>query len=140
MGKQLMVVLDMPIIIPKKTKVDGKCTLSMNWYRNAHHFESSKVKGLVKDQVEKYLIETKQDKMQFNKPVRVCFQYFKRTAIRTDTSNFFAVGAKFVYDALVELGVIPDDDSEFIVYEEQLKTIKDKEHPRMVFKFEEAGS
>lgn len=140
MPKDLVVVLDIPVVIPMKKVKDKICTLGLNWYCNAHRFDKDKVKKQVRIEVEKYLRSTGQIDIRFDKPVKVNFQYFKKTAIRTDTSNFFAVGAKFVYDALVELEVLPDDSSEFIVFEQQQQTVKDKDHPRMMFYFEEVES
>lgn len=135
---KLKVVLDNPVILPMKKVKDKKISIGMNWYCNAHHMVKNNVKKRVKVLVEQYLKDTGQDHIRFDKPVKVTFKYFKRTTMRTDTANFFAVGAKFVYDALVELDVLPDDDSEFIVHEQQLKTEKDKDHPRMEFLFETA--
>ena len=131
----LKVVLDMPVIMPMKKVKDKRISIGMNWYCNAHHMVKNNVKKQVKEYVRQYLEETGQDKIHFTEPVKVTFKYYKKTAIRTDTSNFFAVGSKFVYDALVELGVLPDDDSEFIVHEQQLQTVKDASHPRMEFLF-----
>jgi len=135
---KLKVVLDNPVIVPMKKVPDKRISIGMNWYCNAHHMLKNNVKKRVKVLVEEYLKETGQSEIKFDKPIKVTFQYFKKTAIRTDTSNFFAVGAKFVYDALVELEVLPDDDSEFIIHEQQLQTVKDKDHPRMEFLFETA--
>ncbi len=84
------------------------------------------------------MADTGQDKIKFDKPISVTWQMWKPRKNRTDKSNFFSVGSKFVYDALTELGVIVDDNDEWIKEELLLPMEHDKDNPRMVFIFKEA--
>ena len=70
---RLKVVIPNPVYIPRKTKKDKPISLSMNWYRNAHHHVSNEVKGIVKEEVKKYLEETGQDKIKLKGKVKVTY-------------------------------------------------------------------
>ena len=82
--------------------------VGLNWYRNAHHMLSNKVKAhyheLVKKQIGDTVITT---------GIRLHYKvYAQRNG--TDGHNIRAVMEKFICDGLVESGVIKDDSIEYL--------------------------
>lgn len=129
--KQLKITIPTFVTLPRKTKKDKKCYLNLNSYRNWCFQVNNIIKQAVKDSLS-YLKGT-----ELRTPIKVQFQYFKPTKRITDKSNVDAVARKFVYDALVEHKVIPDDNDDHIKEELMLRTIYDKENPRIEFVFTE---
>jgi hypothetical protein len=63
--------------------------------------------------------------------IQVSYTLYPGTKRRTDTGNVVSVHKKFFEDALVELGIIPDDDYLHIVKSEESFGEVDKEFPRV---------
>lgn len=130
---ELTISIPTYVELPRKTKKDKRVSINMNWYRNAMFHESNQTKKIVKELVADHLLSTEQGLNKFTDPVYVVFRLHKKTKIRTDKSNFYAVAAKFVLDALTELGIIEDDNDDFIKDEHQMPTLHDKDNPRLEF-------
>lgn len=137
LGKVLTVERDGFVMLPRKTKPPKKVALNLNVYRNQYHHEISDCKIQVKKDTMDFLKQTGQDKIKFTKEVKVSFQVFKKTKRKMDKGNVYSVVTKYVYDALVELGVITDDNDDHIKTETILPTVHDKDNPRVVLIFEE---
>lgn len=126
-----MIKLELPIYYTQKFKTkDSKTFLvGLNWYRNAHHMLSNKVKEhyhqLVKEQVRD---------IKFKK-VWISYHVFAGRN-GTDGHNVRAVMEKFICDGLVSAGVIEDDSIEFLKGDESYYSI-DKDNPRIVVFVEE---
>lgn len=135
--KKLIVEHPWNFYIPRKTMPDLKKSFSLNIVLNLHYQQYSQAKKGVVENIRRYLKESGQDHIKFNKPVTVSFTAFKKTKGRMDKSNFYGGGAKFIYDALVELGVLVDDNDTWISTEIINDTQYDKENPRLQFIFEE---
>jgi len=91
---------------------DKLIPINMNWYRNAHHQVSNKVKELFKAHVQAALTA-----VCFQQPMpvkgvqyRLSYTLFFETNRAADVMNFGAAIDKFTCDALKELGVIKDDN------------------------------
>ena len=97
----------------------------------------AEAKKIVKENISKYLTETGQDDIVFTNPVDSTFKLYKKTRIRTDKANFSGGACKFIYDALVELSILVDDNDDWILTEQLLETEHDKENPRVVLTFKE---
>ena len=125
------------VLLPRKTKADKKVSINLNVYRNLHPMVENQCKKIVKENIKKYLEETGQSNIKFKNPVNTTFQVFKPTKRKMDKSNVFSIGSKYIYDALVELGVLQDDNDDYIKEELILPTIHDKNNPRIVVTIEE---
>lgn len=133
--------LDCPLVVylPRKTKADKPFRINLNYTRNAHFQESNQAKKLFKEIVEKILIETGQRDIKFTKPVDVTAKLYKQSKRRSDKHNFIAANTKFLYDALTELGILIDDNDEYVKIEVLEETEVDKENPRVSYTFTERG-
>jgi hypothetical protein len=105
------------VMLPRKTVKDKKIPINLNTYRNLHCQVNNEAKKIAKQNVKEYLRRTCQDGLRFTKPVDVTFHYTKPTKRIMDKSNVFAVASKYLYDALVELNILVDDNDEFIHHE-----------------------
>lgn len=137
MSKRLIVEHPPWVLLPRKTVKDKKVSINLNIYRNQHPMEENQCKKVVKENVEKYLKETGQEGIKFTSPVNTTFKLYKPTKRRMDKSNVFSIGTKYIYDALVELGVLEDDNDDYIKIETLFPTEHDKENPRIVIVLEE---
>lgn len=131
--------LDCPLVIylPRKTKADKPFRINLNYTRNAHFQESNQAKKLFKDYVRAELKRTGQEGIQFTKPVDVTAKLYKQSRRRSDKHNFIAANTKFLYDALTELGVLIDDNDDYIKVEVLEETEVDKDNPRVSYVFKE---
>lgn len=84
-------------------------TLNLNQYRNAqyHILNNSKIKykELMNDQIQSLPV--------FNKPIKIRYTVFPRTAQLFDVSNVCCIVDKYFMDALVEAGKLPDDNYKY---------------------------
>jgi Holliday junction resolvase RusA-like endonuclease len=129
--KQLKLLLPLSVVLPRKTKKDKVVSMNLNIYRNQPFHEVNQCKIKYKENVLKYISESGQSHIIFDKPVNLTFQLFKPTKRRTDKSNFSAVHLKNALDSIVELGILPDDNDDWIIEEHSFRTIHDKVNPRV---------
>jgi len=84
-------------------------TINLNPYRNAHHFTLDKAKkeffSIVKNRVKH---------IPPQQIVRIDYVLFPRTKQECDVSNVCSIQDKFFSDTLVECGIIPDDNYNFL--------------------------
>jgi hypothetical protein len=104
----LKLTLPIYLTLPRVKVKDKKISLGLNWYRNAHHFESNEIKGMFKDLVGMELLTL--GKIAPFKRISASYTFY--FARKCDTGNFFSVIEKFFLDALVEMGLLPDDNCE----------------------------
>ena len=131
MTKQITIVHSPYIALPRKTKEAKKIAINLNTYRNLHFLVNNQCKKIAKDNIEKYLKDTGQFGIMFTNPVDVTFKFYKGSNRRLDKSNVYAVATKYFYDALVELGILQDDNDDYIKNEVMLETEYDKENSRI---------
>lgn len=107
--------------------VTKKGAIAVNWYRNAHYQESNgakkKFKKLIQDQLDQF------DKIET--PIKIKYTYFAQRNNSPDLDNFVGTAKKFFQDALVESGLIEDDNIHFIVANSESYGGIDKENPRV---------
>jgi len=137
MTKQLKISTPLTLEIPRKTKPPKIFRINLNYTRNAHFQEMNKAKIMFKDLVEQLLVDTGQRDIVFDKPVNVTAKLYKQSNRRSDKHNFIAANTKFLYDALTELGIIVDDNDEYIKIETMYETEVDKNNPRVEYVFTE---
>ncbi|QDP60410.1 MAG: putative crossover junction endodeoxyribonuclease [Prokaryotic dsDNA virus sp.] len=137
MSKVLRIDCPVVVLIPRKTKEPKKFRVNLNYTNNAHYLEYNKAKKLFKDMVEQILKDTGQDHIKFTKPVDVTAKLYKQSRRRSDKHNFIAANTKFLYDALTELGVLIDDNDDYVKMEVLHETEVDKDNPRVSYVFTE---
>ena len=88
---------------------DKKISLSLNWYRNAHHQQSNRVK-------KRYcqLAGRQIKKLPEMDVVELEFIYYSQKGKPTDIDNWCSVSNKFFQDCLVYHGKIKEDNYKFI--------------------------
>lgn len=118
--------LPLYVEIPKKTKKNERFYLNQNKFRNCHHFTMNKAKQLYKNIIASKFLpdEPLEGQLVFT------YTLYPKSKRRMDLTNSLSAIQKFADDALVDLGVIPDDDYKTVskvVYE---FGCIDKEDPR----------
>lgn len=121
----MKISLPLYVMLPRKTKADKKYILNLNTYRNTHYIVSNQAKILYKNEVLRSVYEEcsvescvkRPDSMttmkvlpHFLNGVKLVFTYYHPRNGRVDKSNPCAIIDKFSSDALVAIGVLPDDD------------------------------
>jgi Holliday junction resolvase RusA-like endonuclease len=110
----------------KKTKNNANCAITFNWSR-ACHFRTygsakKKFKAMIEDQLSQF------DKIDGQLKIKYTY-YAARKG--TDLDNFTVCVIKFFQDALSEVGLIEDDNVNFIICSTQAYGGVDKEKPRV---------
>jgi len=110
----------MKLVVPiyftifKKTKKDKTFMVALNWLRNAHHFESNKVKQHYHGLVHNQLVALKAKPIKNR--IRISYTVYCKSI--HDGGNIRSVIEKFVLDGLVEFGLIRDDCVKYVVGDE----------------------
>jgi len=99
--------------IPLTVQVSGakKISLNLNIYRNLHYQVSNRIK--------KRFVSIIRQNCQIEGtvksfPVELIYTLFRQNKRREDLMNVGAIIDKFVSDALVKLGYLPDDNLDYI--------------------------
>lgn len=110
----------MKLSLPLSVQVSKRKTfiLNLNNYRNAHFQVLNKAKKMYIEEVisafpDKKFLVASQKQILFRK-VELTYTLYQPTSRRVDISNPLSIIDKFTCDALVELGVLPDDASDNI--------------------------
>ncbi len=125
----------MEIILPiyANTSKKKKVLVSLNWYRNAHYGIKDKIKKEYHEIVYSQLRGLKQP---FQKRIGVKYRLFYKRG-DCDLMNVVSVLDKFLLDALVQAGMIKDDNvNKYISCHAEVGG-KDSENPRLVCIIEE---
>lgn len=113
-----------PLRVPiSKTKL---FTLNLNIYRNSHFHVLYKAKIEYKKVISKQLV-----KLPKLGVVTISYTYFPKTKRKVDLGNVLSIHQKFFEDAIVELGVLEDDDYKHIPKTIYLFGGIDKTNPRV---------
>jgi hypothetical protein len=112
-----------------KTKPNKNILVGMNWYRNAHHNVSNKVKSYYHGLVKRLVGNSKFTTISPQYTI-----YVSRK--NTDGHNIRAVIEKFFLDGLVECGAIKDDSIDFVLGDSSVY-LQDKDNPRIEITIED---
>ena len=125
----------MEIILPiyTNTSKKKKVLVSLNWYRNAHYGIKDKVK---KQYHEIFFEQLRGLKQPFQKRIGVKYRLFYKRG-DCDLMNVVSVLDKFLLDALVQAGMIKDDNVKKYISCHAEVGGKDSENPRLVCIIEE---
>ena len=109
--------------------VTKKGAIALNWHRNAYYQSSNaakkKFKKLIQEQLDQFdIIQT---------PIKIKYTYYAQRNNIPDLDNFVAVAVarEFFQDALVESGLIEDDNVNFIIASSERYGGIDKNNPRV---------
>ena len=104
-----------------------KGAINVNWYRNAHYQTSNGAKIKFKKMIQAQLDQF--DKIET--PIKIKYTYYKKANNSPDLDNFVGTVKKFFQDALVESGLIEEDNINFIVESSERYGGLDRENPRV---------
>lgn len=110
-----------------------KFILNLNNYRNAHYQTLNKAKVNYKG-----LLDIS-DLKPVTRPVSLTYIYFHGSKRKVDISNPCSVIDKFACDALVEYGILPDDNNEWVKRVMYVFGGVDAKSPRCELKITEIG-
>jgi len=101
--------------------------IAVNWYRNAHYQQSNsakvKFKKLIQEQLNSF--------DPISGKIKIKYTYFAKANNNPDLDNFVGTVKKFFQDALVESGLIEDDNVNFIVSNSEYYGGIDRKNPRV---------
>ena len=124
----LELVLPLTVTIPRKTKAGKKYSLNLNNYRNWYHHENNALKVLYKGIVAEAV--KKAEGTLGKPPYRFMYTVFASTKRLFDLGNVCAIVQKFADDALIELGLLSDDNYTVVREIDYRFGGIDKENPR----------
>lgn len=122
-----MIISPLSVQFSKKKKF----ILNLNNYRNLHHMASNKAKIQYKKDMDYQLSQL----FHFKK-IKLVFTLFPGTKRKTDISNVLSIHDKFLCDAMVERGIITDDDYTVISEVVYRFGCVDKKNPRVEIEIE----
>lgn len=102
--------------------------INLNNYRNWHHQVSNNIKRNYSDLAAAKLRLHKNKQYQ---KISLEFVYFKPTKAKRDRSNILSITEKFFCDAMTNIGMIPDDNDDFIKSSFYRSGGLDRENPRV---------
>jgi Holliday junction resolvase RusA-like endonuclease len=122
--------LPLHVTLPRKRTVDKKFYLNLNAYRNGHYQMLNDVKNVFKniifDTVKRENIDFK-----YTPPLEITYTIYPKNRRKFDIANVLTVVQKFADDALVELGLIEDDDYTIVDSVRYRFGEIDKDNPRV---------
>lgn len=113
--------------LPLREKVNKRDyeAINLNIYRNQHHYKRNNQKKAFHERMKKPLA-----KLPRLGKIWLHYEIYPKTRRRLDTMNPGSVIDKFFSDALVECGVLEDDNYDFVVFNSFCVVGVDKENPR----------
>ena len=113
--------------IAKPTKTSKNPALSVNWYRNAYYRDSNNAKKEFKHLMRQQLKHFD----AIDGKVTIKYVYWSKSTRSSDIDNFVGTVKKFFQDALVECGLLPDDNFNIIVGSSESYGGVDRDNPRV---------
>jgi hypothetical protein len=118
------VIIYSPLSVPVSKK--RKFILNLNNYRGCHYQILSKAKknylAIMTNQI---IALPKMDR------IKIHYTLYPATKRKTDLDNVISIHKKFLQDALVDLGRIPDDNYKIIVYSDECLGWVDRDNGRV---------
>jgi len=114
--------------MPRRTKKDKRVYLNLNTYRNLHYRLNNEAKRKYKVTVSALV-----DGMELpgNPPYRITYTLYPASRRTIDVSNVCCIVDKFFCDALVEIGMLPDDNVQYVPEVVYRFGHVDKDNPRV---------
>ena len=120
-------ILPTYLIFKLKTKKDRKVSISLNWFRHAHHRDYTKAKNLYCEIMAEQIKQFDPIKGK----LKIHYEFYAARNDSPDLDNFVGAAKKFFQDALVKNGLIEDDNVNFITKNSESYSGIDKENPRI---------
>ena len=117
-------IINSPLSVP--VSKHKKFILNLNNYRNSHYQILNKAKinykAIINEQIK-----------DLEPMDKVCINYtlFPKSKRLTDIGNVVSIHKKFIEDALVELGKLPDDNYNHVLGSSECFGYVDKDNPRV---------
>lgn len=128
-------ILPTSVILPRKTKSDAKVSISLNWFRSAHHRSYTEAKKhykkIVSPQFDGLIKPTGQ--------LHIHYDFYAARNDHPDLDNFVGAAKKFFQDAMVESGFIEEDNVSVIVSASEKYCGIDRDNPRIEAKIQQLG-
>lgn len=105
--------------------------LNLNKFRNNHFQLNNKMKIMYRDIVISKLLQHKNKQY---KKIALEFTYYKPTKAKRDRANILCIIEKYFCDAIVSIGMIPDDNDDHIKSSFYKSGGLDRENPRVEIK------
>lgn len=134
----MKIKIPLHINIPRVKSEDKKIMLNMNVYRNLHHMTNNKAKTIFKELISSYL-SASCSALNLLPPYRFTYTLYQASNRSTDIANILSIVDKFTCDALVELGVIKDDNCKILSEVVYRYGGVDKEDPRAELEINQSG-
>jgi len=126
----MILLLPLAITIPRKRKADIIYRLNLNTYKTTHYHTLDDAKKAYKGYIQAAFNDTQVTGLNLSPPYRFTYTIFPKTRREIDVANVASIVDKFTADALVEIGVLPGDNSRIIPEIIYRIGIVDKENPR----------
>jgi hypothetical protein len=123
----MKIILPLSVTLPRK-KGDRVWILNLNSYRNTHFHVLNQAKVLWKDVVFNAMLS---DSVLPTMPYRFTYTVYPGSNRKFDLANVLSIVQKFTDDALIEMGVIPDDSYKVIPAIDYRFGGVDKNNPRV---------
>lgn len=121
-----MTTFNLPLEVQVSAK--KKFILNLNNYRNTHFHVLNKSKVVYTEQVKSILASISNNRYD---KIALSYTLYPKDRRRKDVSNICSIVDKYFSDALVEMGIIPDDDYEHVIGVQYLFGSIDKDNPRV---------
>ena len=121
-----IITLPLEVWIPRKTTEDKRVILNLNVYRNAHHMTLNAAKHEMAKHVQLAVVGMEPLKGRF----RFTYIIFPATGRKFDLANVCSIVQKFTDDALIEAGLLKDDNYKIVAEVNYRFGGVDKETPR----------
>lgn len=127
---QMKINLPLFIDIPRKTMKPRRMYINLNNYRNWNYIVNNQVKKIYKEKVYDAIPDEYRNFKYITK-VRMTFRLFPGSKRKIDRSNVLSITEKFFCDALVEIGMLRDDNDNYIESTFYDSGYMDKNNPRV---------
>jgi len=122
---------DLVFAVPLSVKIGGKgkkLILNQNKFRNTHFRTMNDAKKNFHDIIAN--MNLADHRMPFQNPVRLHYYYYPKSKGSYDRMNVASAIDKFLCDALIECGVLRDDNYKMVLWPQFYHCRVDRENPR----------
>ena len=136
----MKIMLPLSVLLPRK-KEARKFVLNLNIYRNTHYLVLNQAKRLYKEKVEQvykeWLSESDNNYYWKSPPFIFTYTVYPANNRAFDLANVLPIVQKFTDDALIELGIIKDDNHKIVSAVNYRFGKVDKGNPRVELEISE---
>lgn len=123
--KRPLLRIDLPLVVFTSKK--NKFILNLNNFRNTHY----RTLTTAKKKYQEAIVQQLQGRNKIRRRnLLLEYTYYHGNARRVDVANPCSIIDKFTCDALVESGVLPDDNTDYITEVRYKNARIDRENPR----------